>query len=402
MPNPTHRPEVFVFEAEAKAVLPVAESFHERGFRVVAGSSQRYCIGFYSRWVRERVIYPDEVARPEQCVDFLLNLVKKRRFEMIIPLGDVVTQLVCSRRDEFLKYTKLVLVPYDIFMVGRDKVQTMKAAEQHGVPIPRTYYPEEESLDSIAARVDYPALVKPAMSNGARGIYYVHNRADLVQRYEEVSRSFGRTFVQELIPHDGLQYKTELLLDYDGTVLASFAYSKIRYYPPHAGSSTLNQSVHYPEMVDHAVRLARQIGWYGMCDFDFIFDVRDRKPKLMEINPRVTDTIRIARFCGMDFFKPLYEMACGRKVQPVTDYRDGVYMRFLPGDIMWFLTARGKRFKTQPGFFRCFLMGMKCVVTSWSDPGPITGYVLENLAAMLDPSKRAFRFRLGGQGVEKT
>jgi len=394
MNNRGRRPEVFIFESEAKAVLGAAESFARHGFRVVAGSSHRYCLGFYSRLVRERIIYPDEVARPQECVEFLLDLARKRRFDMILPLGDVVSQLVCSRRDEFMKYAKLVLVPYETFMIGRDKVQTMKAAEKCGVPIPRTYYPEEQSLDEIARQVEYPVLVKPAVSNGARGIRYAHNKAELLERYAEVAAEFGRTFVQEFVPHTGMQYKVELLTDRDGSVLASFAYAKIRFYPPTAGSSTLNLSLRHPEIVDYSVRMARSIGWYGMSDFDWIHDVRDGRPKLMEINPRVTDTIQIAQFCGLDFFRKLYQMASGEKVEPQTTYRTGLYMRFLPGDILWFLTTKGPRFGLKPSWFRFFGSDLRYLVTSWSDPGPTIGYILDALQAALDPQRRAFLFRM--------
>lgn len=394
MSNPTNRPEVFIFEADAKAVLPAAESFNRHGFRVVVGSSQRYCMGFYSRHVRERIVYPHEQNQADDCLAFLLDLVKRRRFEMIVPLGDVVTQRVCSRREEFQKHTKLMLVPYDIFMIGRDKVQTMKAAEASGVPIPKTYYPDEQSLDDIAKQVEFPVLVKPAMSNGARGIWYVHDKDELVRRYEEVEAEYGRTFVQELIPHEGTQYKTELLLDKEGTVLASLTYAKLRYYPPNAGSSTLNVTVDYPEMEEHSIRLARDIGWYGMCDFDYIYDVRDRKPKLMEINPRVTDTIRIANLAGIDYFRKMYLLASGQAVEPATGYKKGLYMRFLPGELMWFLTAKGKRFSTKPGFFKSFFMDMEYLVVSLHDPGPIMGYCLEAIAAILDPKQLKHRLRL--------
>lgn len=385
---------MFVFEAEAKAVLAAAETFARMGFRVVAGSSRRHCLGFYSRFVRERVFYPDEVRRPQECVEFLLRLARRRRFEMILPLGDVVTQLVCSRRDEFLKLARLVLVPYETFMIGRDKRRTMKAAARAGVPIPRTWYPDEQPMDEVQREVQYPVLVKPAISNGARGIRYAHNPAELRDQYEQVTREFGPSFVQELIPHQGMQYKTELLLHPDGTVLASFAYEKIRFYPPSGGSSTLNRSCRYPEMVEHSVRFAREIGWYGMCDFDYIRDVRDGRPKLMEINPRVTDTIQIAQWAGVDFFGTLYRVACGEKPAPTTDYRTGMEMRFLPGEILWFLTTKGPRFGIRPSFFRFFGANIRYLVTSWSDPGPTLGYLRDGFSAFLDPGKRKFLFRM--------
>jgi predicted ATP-grasp superfamily ATP-dependent carboligase len=190
-----------------------------------------------------------------------------------------------------------------------------------------------------------------------------------------------------------MQYKTELLLDYESRVLGSFAYAKIRYYPPSGGSSTLNKSLYYPEMVDHAVRLARSIGWYGMCDFDFIYDVRDRQIKLMEINPRWTDTIRIASLGGVDFPKMVYQVVSGQPVDPVTTYRAGLYMRFLPGEVLWFLAARDKRFRTQPSWFRFFAPDTKYLISMLDDPGPLMGYVLECIAALLSPEMRAYRLR---------
>lgn len=395
MPESRTKPEVFIFEGEAKAILAAAESFTKMGFRVVAGSSRRYCLGFYSRFIRERIIYPDEVRQPDRCIEFLLDLARRRRFEMILPLGDVVTQLVCSRRDEFMRYSKLVLVPYDTFMICRDKVETMKAAARFGVPIPKTYDPDDQSIDEICRLVDYPVLVKPACSNGARGIVYAHDAHELRARYQEVSQGFGRTFVQELIPHAGGQYKTELLLDRDGTILASVGYAKLRFYPASGGSSTLNLTQLCPDMMEHAIRLARGINWFGMCDFDWIYDVRDRQPKLMEINPRVTDTIQIANYAGVDFFKALYDMACGRRAEPQMQYRTGLYMRFLFGDLLWFLTTGESRLRARPSFFRFFGSDTRYLVTSLADPGPALGWILDALSSMLDPARRSFLLRLG-------
>lgn len=387
------KPAVFIFEAEAKAVLPAARSFAKRGFHVVAGSNKKYCVGFSSRWVHERVRIPHQGREAEACGKFLLDLLRRRKFEFLLPLGDEATQVVASIREEVLKLTKLVLVPYETFMIFRNKITTMQAAERAGVPIPKTYTPPQHSFDAIDAEVQYPVLVKPAFSNGARGICYAYSKEEMIRHFEEVSAVYGLTFVQEFIPQTGLQYKTELLTDPAGKVLAAFSYAKIRYYPPNGGSSTLNQSVDYPELGEHAIRLARSVGWYGMSDFDWIFDERDQTPKLMEINPRVTDTIRIAQLCGVDFFSMLYDMACGREIEPVLAYRKGLYMRFLPGEIMWFLRTKGPRFGLKPSFFRFFGRDVKYLILSAEDPGAFWGYIKENTAALFSAKERAYKLR---------
>lgn len=394
MPTSTSRPEIFIFDAEVRSALPVAESFARQGFRVVAGSPRRYCASFYSRSIRERVIVPDNLARPQEYVDFLLALVKRRRFEMIVPLGDMPSELVARHRDEFMRHTKLVLVPYETFRIGRDKVDTAKAAERCGVPIPRTYYPEQQSLDEIASLVEYPVLIKPAIASGARGIRYCYNKADLLREHRDVSSVFGRVYVQELIPHQGMQYKVDMMLDWDGTLLAGVVYAKLRYYPPTGGSSVLNQSVYHPQILGYATRVAQSIGWFGMCDFDFIHDVRDDTPKLMEINPRYPESFRMCEAAGVDLPRILYQMACRQKIEPVTRYKTGRYLRFLPGDIMWLLTTKESRLRTRPNFFNFFDSATRYQILSARDTGPIIGYVLENVAVLLNPRERQFRLRL--------
>ncbi len=391
--KPTVRPQVLIFEAEAKSALPVAASFAARGFRVVAASSRKYCSTFYYRKVHERIRMPSEALEADACLDFLLDLVRRRRFDMMIPLGDTVCELIGRRRDDFLRHTRLVLVPPETFQIGRDKVETMKAAQRAGVPIPRTWYPEEQDLAEVARETDYPVLIKPAVASGARGIEFIHRPGELAPAYHQSVQKFGRTYVQEFIPPPGMQYKADLILDYDGTLLAGVVYSKIRYYPPSAGSSVLNESVEYPQILDYATRLARSIGWFGLCDFDFIVDSRDNVPKLMEINPRFPESFRMCAAAGVDFPAILYDMACGQKPAPRLGYKTGRYLRFLPGDLMWFLTARGSR-RTQPGFFQ-FLDGKTTYqLLHPADAGPMLGYLLENLMVMLDPREREFRLRL--------
>ncbi len=391
--TPLARPQVLIFEAEAKSALPVASSFAARGFRVVAASSRKYCSTFYYRKVHERLRMPSESLEPDACLDFLLDLVRRRRFEMIIPLGDTVCELVGRRRDEFMRHTRLVLVPPEIFNVGRDKVETMKAAQRADVPIPRTWYPEDQNIAQIAREVTYPVLVKPAVASGARGIEFVHSAAELAPKFAEIAGRFSRSYIQEFIPPPSVQYKVDLILDHEKTLLAGVVYSKIRYYPPSAGSSVLNESVENPRILEYATRLAKSIGWFGLCDFDFIVDSRDNVPKLMEINPRFPESFRMCEAAGVDFPAILYDLACGRKSAPRLQYETGRYLRFLPGDLMWFLTARGKR-RTKPGFFQFFDRRTTYQLLHPADAGPMLGYLLENLMVMLDPREREFRLRL--------
>ena len=52
-----------MMEAQGKAALPAIESLARGGLRVAAGSEKRINAGFFSRYCRERHLYPS----PRHC-----------------------------------------------------------------------------------------------------------------------------------------------------------------------------------------------------------------------------------------------------------------------------------------------------------------------------------------------
>jgi len=388
----TDRPNILVLGAHNRAALPLLESAHAHGRRVIAGSPRRYCASFYSRCVRERLRYPSAVDKPDACLEVLLRYVSRGHVDTLIPTGDSATELVAKHQDTFRNHTRVLLPPYDVFRAGRDKILTLQAADRAGVPIPRTWYPAEQPLDEIARQAAYPCLIKPAVSAGARGITVARTPPELLAAFPTVERRFGPCFVQDFVPQTGTQYKVDLVLGTGGRLLAGVVYSKLRYYPPNGGSSVLNETVNRPDILDLAVRTARELGWYGFSDFDFITDPRDGVVRLMEINPRFPESFRAVVAAGVDMAEIIYQMAHGREPEPQLQYRTGRYVRFLSGDILWFLTSRN-RFQQLASWLDFFSPNVTYQIFSARDLGPLLGYLLENL--MLDRRALSSRLRLG-------
>src|SRR5436190_13464942 len=136
-----------------------------------------------------------------------------------------------------------------------------------------------------------------------------------------------------------MQYKVYVLCDQQQRVVAGIVYGKTRMYPPDGGSSVLNFSTHRPDILELAVRMLRELRWVGFCDFDFIVDLRDNVPKLMEINPRPPESFHMGTSVGMNFRLLMYCLAMGEPVDPVTSYPANRFLRFMAGYLMWFLRA---------------------------------------------------------------
>jgi predicted ATP-grasp superfamily ATP-dependent carboligase len=188
-----------------------------------------------------------------------------------------------------------------------------------------------------------------------------------------------------------MQYKAELLLDEKSEVKAWCVYDKLRYYPPTGGSSTLNSTVDRRDILESAAKVLQELRWYGMADCDFIEDPRDGTPKLMEINPRFTRSIKICVLAGVDFPYLLYKLALGEPISSVLSYRVGIYLRYFPVDVMWFLKSKD-RFRSRPSFFWMPGKDLTDEIFSLRDPGPTLAYFVAKAFSTLDPKQRHYHF----------
>jgi predicted ATP-grasp superfamily ATP-dependent carboligase len=386
--------KILVLEVHAKAALPVLESCKCAGLHVIAGSYKKHCSGMYSKAVDEKLIYPSVESAKDECLAFLLDYVKNNAIEVLIPVGDIMTDLIAKYQDEFRKYTKLLLPAYDIFVQGRNKVGTLKVAQKAACPIPLTWYPEDEPLEQITEKIQqYPVLIKPAISAGSRGIVFCNNKDEVINNFKKIEAQYGQSFIQEYIPQTGIQYKVDAVMDENQELYAGVVYSKLRYYPPQGGSSVLNKTEHRPDILDMAVSVMKELKWTGLCDFDFITDPRDGVVKLMEINPRFPESYRATVAAGVDMTKIIYQLAEGQKPEKQLDYKANQYNRFLFGDIMWFLKTEENRFKVKPSFFSFFRKDTYYQLIRKNDFGPIWGYILENSEMLWNSKIRKQRIR---------
>ncbi len=391
-PGSPDPPGVLLLGVEESPSLPIIWSLARRSVPVTVASHRRICAGMLSRFPERRRIYPDPVKRSDRFVEWLIAEVRKGEYPVTMACGEQATYLLSKHKPDLAPHTSIPIVDLDVFMACRDKSRTMKAAAECGVPTPLTWYPEDGGIESVAAGATYPAVLKPCVSDGARGISFARSPDELRRLYPLTREQYGPCIVQEFIPHEGTQYKAELLLDRSSRVQLRGAYAKLRFYPPTGGSSTLNQTMYRPDIVEQAAKILRHLRWYGMGDCDFIVDPRDRVVKLMEINPRFTRTIRVLVEAGLDFPYELYRLALGEVPRESSDYRPNVFLRYLPADLVWFLRS-GDRFRTRPSFFR--FIARDLFYEEWLLRDPLTGvgFWIALLLDMVDPLKRRGRLR---------
>jgi predicted ATP-grasp superfamily ATP-dependent carboligase len=368
---------VLILDGMWNKSLAAVRSFGKRGFSVTAGETTALCTALFSRYCTRRFIYPSLALEPHEFLRALERELKHHTYDALFAM-EFSTQVFLTKGDNrsiLDKYTHIPFIDAHQARKINDKAFVMDYARAQGIDIPETYFVHNKTLLSkIGEKIPYPVLIKPRVSSGSRGIVRVNTKEELLPVYEKVHKHYPFPLIQDYLPQEGDTYGVGLIVNNDSKVRASFVYKRLRHYPVTGGPSTLRESVKREDIRQIACSLMESLKWKGIAHVEFKIDVRDKKPKLLEINPRFWGSLELAIASGVDFPFLLYQLAVKGDISPpVHDYALGVRRRWLiPGDILHFLANPDRR-KLNPGFFD---FTVKDDILSLNDPFPVMGRIL--------------------------
>lgn len=79
---------------------------------------------------------------------------------VLFPTGDDTVLFASRHANELSGQFSLNVPGEDTVTKILDKKMQYREAEAAGVPVPRTFYPDEEDIGDVAGRADYPCLLK--------------------------------------------------------------------------------------------------------------------------------------------------------------------------------------------------------------------------------------------------
>lgn len=395
-------PKVLVTDSSERAALAVIRSLGRRGIEVTAADSTSFNCGFLSKYCSHRVIYPSPHKNKRKFVDSMLRLVKNENFDLLIPITDFTMIPILEYEDEIGNYVKVAAPPYETAIKAVDKVQTIKIAQQHGIPCPKTFLVEDsDNLKEVANDFRYPVVIKPRFKvlwteEGAIMLKvsprnYVYSRDDLIEKYVKISSQLGEFdvpheffLIQEFAKGEG--YGVEVLMQ-NSEPKALFMHKRLREYPITGGASTLRVSVRNEKLEKYAVDLLSAMDWQGVAMVEFKLDEESGDAKLMEVNGRFWGSLPLAINAGIDFPYLLYKTMVEKNVDPCYSYRVGVMQRWLiPGDLLWLFAFLQGNHGNKLRNLRRFLGSSQIPddIVSLSDIRPTFGAMFETLRYLFD------------------
>jgi predicted ATP-grasp superfamily ATP-dependent carboligase len=386
--------KVIVFDGRSRAALSVIRSLGKKGAYIIAGEAFK-CTSFYSKYIKEHIIYPSPDKEQEAFKAFLLDYVKNSQIDLLIPVRDDITEILIRDRELFSRYSNFEVPGEHAFDATRNKAETIKLCRKLNVPHPLTVLSDEEeyNLKKLKEKYTLPILIKPRISSGSRGISIIRNWDDFQQEFEKIHVEFPYPMIQEFIPHGGA-YGVSMIYK-SGVSRAFFTHKRIREFPISGGPSTLREGVHYPEIEEYAKKLLDELSWNGVAMVEYRIHKETGVPMIMEINPRFWGSLETAVYSGVDFPWLLYQLATEGDCPEIKGYAPGKMVRWLLfGDILWFLGAK-KNLTNIRSFFKFVNSNLSYDIFSWKDLGPAYGAFIEAFNSFLKSDRRKHAFKRG-------
>jgi len=350
--------------------LSIARSLGRHGVPVWLTTPASVKLAACSRYTLQTLPWPN--GEGEAQAAYLLELAAQYQLDrwVLFPTSDESAALLSKFHAALSRRFRVSTPRWDVLRWAYDKRLTYRLAAEQQVDYPSTIQAATEA-DLENVRCAFPAVLKPAthaIINRFTGdkAWPVANREELLARHRQARELIppDLILIQEMIPGGGESQFSYAALCSDGKPVASLTARRTRQYPIDFGySSSFVETLDVPEIVAPSRRLLAAIRYTGIVEVEYKFDARDRRFKLLDINPRLWTWSALGGRAGIDFPYLLWQMIMGRPV-PEKTARPGVrwirmstdvpavlhemfrgrlslgaYLRTLRGPIEWALMA---------------------------------------------------------------
>jgi len=330
------------------------------------------------------------------CDKFYLFKDKKDLYRQLIEKHDENKAILQATNDEMVGFIKdyynelkekysLPLPQPDIINICYNKRLTYKKAKSLGIPIPKSYFPDNfKEVQILAETLNYPVILKPAVMHtfyGATGkkVFRCDNKEQLLIHYDSITKIIPK---DEVIVQQFLKGGAKTLFSFgsfsaNGEVLGGFVANRIRQKPMDFGISTcFAKSVVQPEIEKYAFTFLKSLKYLGLSEVEFMYDEESNGFKLIEINPRAWKWHAIANKLDIHLLEMMVqyfnEEKIDKKINRIPDI--GWVERLIDTFVVLNEIRKGKM--SMKEYYKTISLSKESAAWSWKDPLPPLLYVL--------------------------
>lgn len=294
--------------------LGIVRSLGSRGVPICVLDDE-LSISRYSRYCGKFVKVP-HLREGRVVVDRLLELAARLGLQgwVLYPTREELVAAISHHREELGEVFRVPTPEWECVKWAWDKRNTYRLAQQLGIPVPVTHYPE--NFDQLAELdgCNAPFALKPAIKEHffyatKAKAWRANSHAELRTLYKKASKlaSKSEIMVQELIPGGGAQQFSYCAFFRGGEALGKMVVCRRRQHPLEFGrASTYVETIDEPLLEEFSERFLREIDYYGLVEIEYKLDPRDGRYKLLDVNARTWGYHSLGAKSGVDFSYMLY------------------------------------------------------------------------------------------------
>ena len=282
----------------------------DNALKIVAADLNPLAAGLFEPGVEARLLPAASHAATYRAA--VSEICETHGLDTIIPGSEAEAAALAPIAREWAGRGLRVPVPDpDVLRFGIDKGLLLSRIAEAGLPLPRTLQPETladlESWDG-----DFPCVLKPRCSRGARGVSYPADMATLKHDWPPTMAEHGPCLVQERIPGGPETIYTIGTLWNRGELVVSTLHRKLQTNPPSGGAAIAGETVVDPGLTEAGLAILRATGpWHGLAAVELKRPTADAPPYLLEINPRMWGFGYLMTLAGLNVPALLVRMLAG-------------------------------------------------------------------------------------------
>lgn len=363
-------------ETSSRAALPMAKGFYDLGCCVTSVCGSKFAVGNLSRYTHNKVVVSGIDENPLIAKKEYERIFQEKKYDLVVPLSDFSAEIASRHKKEWESnfHFKIAVNEWDTFSNVIDKNKTMKLCIEHGIPAPKTLISNNLIEDLKSINFKYPVVVKPRTGVGSIGFHILKNEEEVILFLTSYDNSHGPLLVQEYIEQNGEpQYGAEMFRDHNGNIKAALVAKVVRWFPIDGGSRLCSIAIHNEDIINSCKELVDALNWNGYANIDLVWDAKEKKAKILELNGRTGASVKLDFLSGVNISELILENELGYDVSNMMYYKDGKMISCFLVDVLWFLKSK-TRFTTKPSWF--VRWKIKDVIFSWSDPLPSVGFAI--------------------------
>jgi glutathione synthase/RimK-type ligase-like ATP-grasp enzyme len=265
---------------------------------------QPLCLGRFSRYVRAWYRCPPFSSQPDAYLRFLINRLRRGRYDVLIPVHDQV-YLLAYFRDKIQRHVAVALPPPAALERIQSKSALLSTLDSLCLPHPATAVAAD--IADLPGMAQFPCYVKLAYGTAGTGVWFAREASELghiIAEIQRTSKSHQEILLQE--PMQGVVTVSQAVFN-TGRSVAMHSYQARALGV--GGSARCRESVSQPIAESHLRLLGESLQWHGAIHVEYFCD-RSGQPSYIDANPRIGETMN-ATLSGTNLCDVLVQVSLG-------------------------------------------------------------------------------------------